>query len=65
MVIDPQRGGGIALRVEVDHEDPTAVQGQRGGKVDRGGGLTHPALLVGDHHDAGLLGPGQTLAGAT
>lgn len=65
VVVDAQRGGGIALRVEVDHQDPATVQGQGGGKVDRGRGLTHPTLLVGDHHDSGLLGPWQALTGAT
>jgi len=64
-MVDTQRGGGIALRVEVDHQDTAAMQGKRGGKVDRGRGLAHPALLVGDHHDAGLFGPWQALTGAT
>ncbi|GDY75494.1 hypothetical protein SAV31267_049790 [Streptomyces avermitilis] len=63
MVVDSQRGGGIALRVEVDHQDASAMQGKRSGKVDRGRGLAHAALLVGDHHDSGLLGPWQALAG--
>ncbi|MBW8702167.1 hypothetical protein MBT84_21390 [Streptomyces sp. MBT84] len=64
MMVDPQRSGGIALRVKVDHQNPATVQGERGGKVDGRRGLAHPTLLVGDHDDTGLLGSRQPLAGA-
>lgn len=63
MVINAQRRGGVALRVEVDHENACAVKGQRGGKVHCRSGLAHPALLVGHHHDARLVRAGQPLAG--
>ena len=33
MVLDAQRGGGVALRVEVDHEHPLAELGQGGGEL--------------------------------
>ena len=48
-----ERGGGVALRVEVDHQHPQAVLGERGGHVHRGRGLADAALLVGDHHAPG------------
>ena len=48
MVVDPERGRGIALWVKVDHQHPQAVQRHRRGDVDRGGGLSHAALLIGD-----------------
>jgi len=47
-LIQPQAGGGVSLRVEVDNEDRLAVGSQRGGEVDCRGGLSHPSLLVGD-----------------
>ena len=53
MVVDAEGGGGVALRVEVDDEDPLPELGERGGDVHRGRGLADPALLVGDHHDPG------------
>ncbi len=62
MVVDAERGRGVALRVEVDHQDPQPVHGQRGGEVDGGGGLAHPALLVGHHHHPGGGRPGQSFA---
>jgi hypothetical protein len=64
VMVDAQRSGRIALRVEVNHQDPPAMQGKRSGKVDRRRGLAHPALLIGDHHHTGLLRPWQALAGA-
>ena len=47
-----QSGGGVALRVEVDHQDPVAVQRERDRDVHRGRGLAHAALLVRDTNDA-------------
>ena len=60
-VVDRQRGRGVALRVEVDDQHPQPALGQRDGEVDRGRGLADPALLVGDHHDAGARRPRQRL----
>ena len=39
--------GGVALRVQVDHQHALAELRQTGREIDRGGGLAHPALLVG------------------
>ena len=39
--------------IEVDHQHALPDRGQRGGEVDRGGGLADAALLVGDRDDAG------------
>jgi len=36
-VIQAETGGGVALRVEVDDQDPPAGEGQVGTEVDRGG----------------------------
>ncbi len=58
-VIHAERGGGVALGVEVDHQHPLAELGQAGRDVDGGGGLADAALLVGHDHDPGGLGPGQ------
>jgi hypothetical protein len=63
-MVDSQGGGRIALGVEVDHQDTAAMQGQRSGKIDGRRCLAHAPLLVGDHHDPGLLRPWQALAGA-
>ena len=54
-----QPGGGVALGVEVDDEDPVALLGQRRPEVDRGGGLAHAALLVGDGDDPRQLPDGR------
>ena len=48
--VGAEAGGQRALRVEVHQQHAAAVFGERGGKVDGGGGLAHPALLV-DHGD--------------
>ena len=52
VVLDAQRGRGVALRVEVDDEDLLAELGQAGCHADRRGGLADAALLVGDDEDA-------------
>src|SRR6185312_2406556 len=44
--------GGVALRVEVHEQDTAAGGRERGGQIDRGGGLTDAAFLVGDRDDA-------------
>src|SRR5205085_12126467 len=46
--LHPEAAGGIALRIEIDQQDPPLLGGQRGGQVHRSGGLAHPALLVRD-----------------
>lgn len=63
VVVDSESRGGVSLRVEVDHQNPGTVQGQRSGEVDRGGRLPHAALLVGNHHHSRLRRPGKPLAG--
>ena len=40
------------------------MHSQRCGEVDRSRRFAYATLLVGDHDDAGLLGPWQALAGA-
>ncbi len=50
--VDAEPGRGVALRVEVDDENPLADRGQRGSEVDGGGGLADPALLVRHDEDA-------------
>ncbi len=57
-----QRRGRVALRVEVDHQHPLPQLGQGHREVHRGRGLPHPALLVGDDHDARAPRPGHRLA---
>ena len=42
----------IALRIDVDEQDPLSGQRDRGREVDGGGGLADAALLVGDGDDA-------------
>ena len=49
-VVDAERGAGVALRVEVDHQHAQPVQREGGRDVHRGRGLADPALLVG-HRD--------------
>ena len=50
-----QTGRGVALRVEVDHQHPVAVQRERHGEVDRRGGLADAALLVRHAHDPRIV----------
>ena len=56
LAVDAQAGGGIALRVDVDHQGRLAHRGQGGAQIDGGGGLTDPAFLIGDDQDAGFFG---------
>src|SRR6201999_2080720 len=45
---DAHAGRGVALRIEVDQQDAAAGRSERGGEVDRRGGLADPAFLIGD-----------------
>src|SRR3546814_17013161 len=45
---DPQSGGGIALRIEIDAQRTPAGRRECGGQIDRGRRLAYPALLVRD-----------------
>ncbi len=51
-LVDAAAHGGIALRVEVDQQHALGRLRERGGQVDRGGGLADSAFLVGDSDDA-------------
>ena len=55
----PQAGGGVALGVQVDHQDPVVLLGQGRSQVDGSRGLADPALLVGhgDHRGSGRGAP--------
>ena len=44
--VHAQARRGVGLRVCVDNQDLLLKRGQRGGKVDGGGGLAYTALLV-------------------
>ena len=50
---EAERRRRVALRVEVEDQDAQAVQGQRGGDVDRRRRLSDAALLVGHRQDPG------------
>ena len=62
-MLDAERGAGVALRVEVDHEDLQSLQREGGRDVDGGGRLADAALLVGDGEHALMRRPGQSAAG--
>src|SRR3954471_4794729 len=51
--VQPEAGGGIALRVEIDDEHAKALVSERRAEVHGRGGLAHTALLVGDGDDPG------------
>ena len=55
--IESEAAAGIALRVEVDHENGFTGQGQIRGEVDHGRGLADAALLVGAGDDLTHSGP--------
>ena len=46
--VDPQRRGGVALGIGVDHQYPVSTLGDIGGEIDCGGGFADAALLI-DH----------------
>ena len=52
VAVDAEAGRGVALRIEVDDQDPLADRRQRGAEIDRGGRLADPALLIGEREDA-------------
>ena len=56
-LVDAGAHGRIGLRVEVDHQYPTALLGQAGSEIDDGRGLAHATLLVGDCEDTGHVRP--------
>ena len=63
MVVDAERGAGIALRVEVDDENLQPLQREGGRDVDRSGGLPDPALLIGDREHPLMHGARQARLG--
>ena len=64
-VVDPERGRGVALRVEVDDQHPQAPERERRGQVHGGRGLPDAALLVGDDEGAPVPGRGSTRLGVS
>jgi hypothetical protein len=50
---DTEARAGIALRVEVDDQNPAASGTEGSGEVDRGRGLADAAFLVGNGEDPG------------
>jgi hypothetical protein len=48
LAVNAHAARGVALRIGVDEQHFLFSRGERGGDVDRGGGLPHPALLIGD-----------------
>ena len=58
--VDAESGRGIALRIKIDDENALADGGERRAQVDRGGRLSHSALLVRHDKDARL---GRVLSG--
>jgi hypothetical protein len=55
---DPQPSGGIALGVQVHHEDAVAHLGQGSAEADGGRALAHATLLVGHRDDPGAAAAG-------
>lgn len=52
-LIDPQPSGGIGLGIEIHEKNLDSLEGQRTGKVDRGGCLSDAPLLVANGNDSG------------
>lgn len=48
---EAEPGAGVALWVEVDQQDASADGGEGSGEIDRGRGLSDPALLIGERND--------------
>ena len=46
--INPQTGCGISLRIKIDKQDAFPQERQRGPQIDRRGGFTHSAFLIGN-----------------
>jgi hypothetical protein len=53
VLADADAAGRVALRVAIDEECALLRDGEAGGEVDGGRGLTDSALLVGDRDDSG------------
>src|SRR5690606_39241308 len=51
LAVDAESGSGVPLRVEVDQQRLHALESQPCRQVDRGCGLAHAPLLVGESHD--------------
>ena len=47
-LVDPQATGGVSLGINVHQKHPFSQLAQAGRQIDGGGGLPHPALLVGN-----------------
>jgi hypothetical protein len=58
-VIDAESSGGVALGIEVDHQNTQPAEGERRREIHGRGGLPDPTLLIGHHHDTGVCRPGQ------
>ena len=50
--IQTDTGRGVALRIQIDDQNPLATGRKGGGEIDRGGGLADPALLIGNRENA-------------
>jgi hypothetical protein len=66
--IETEAAGGVALRIQVDHQDRVSGEGKVRRKIYNGGGLADATLLVGAGDDLAHSGPqfghrhGQILA---
>ena len=62
--VDPEAGGRVALRIEVEYQDPEVEFRECGAQVHRGRGLADPAFLVRDRdHTRQLEGHGHRAGG--
>ena len=52
-LIDAQTAGGVSLGVQIHQQGLLPAFSQTGSQIDAGGGLSHPALLVGHSNDSG------------
>jgi hypothetical protein len=55
-LVDAEGGGGIALRVGIDDEDPVSPIGEECGEIDSGRCLADAALLIRDRYHARISG---------
>ena len=51
ILVDTAAHGGIALRIQIDHQHLAPGGGHGGGQIHTGGGFTHSTLLVGYGND--------------
>jgi hypothetical protein len=56
-VLDAKGGRGVSLGIQIDHDHPQPVHGQRRRDVDDTRRLSDAALLVRDRDDPGCLWP--------